>query len=150
MKNVESGTIVIEIDGVNYTASITDYNATLKRNLTAGEHTVKAYFAETTKYNAAEFGPVTVKVNDKAETTITIDDTTLTIGENHTFGYVINDIADLVNDNVSVTVKGNASATYHNITAGEYEVDVNVTGDDLKLSYESKIKKVKILISESK
>ena len=34
-------------------------------------------------------------------------------------------------------------------TPGEYEVDVKVTGDDIKLNYESKTKKVKILISEA-
>lgn len=33
---------------------------------------------------------------------------------------------------------------------GEYEVDLVVSGDDIKLTYESKVKKVKILISESK
>ena len=35
-------------------------------------------------------------------------------------------------------------------TPGEYEVDVKTSGDDLKLTYESKIKKVKIVISENK
>lgn len=34
------------------------------------------------------------------------------------------------------------------VTPGEYEVDVNVGGSDLKLSYESKTKKVKIKIEE--
>lgn len=33
-------------------------------------------------------------------------------------------------------------------TPGEYEVEVKVTGDDLKLNYESKTKKVKIIIVE--
>ena len=32
---------------------------------------------------------------------------------------------------------------------GEYDVDVNVTGNDLKLSYVSKTKKVKVKISQS-
>ncbi len=34
--------------------------------------------------------------------------------------------------------------------SGTYEVDVKVTGDDIKLSYESKVKKVNIIISENK
>lgn len=33
-------------------------------------------------------------------------------------------------------------------TPGEYEVDVNVTGDDLKITYESKTKKVKVKIAD--
>ena len=33
-------------------------------------------------------------------------------------------------------------------TKGEYEVEVKVTGDDLKLTYESKTKKVKVKIDE--
>ena len=35
-------------------------------------------------------------------------------------------------------------------TPGEVEVDVKVTGDDIKLTYESKTKKVKLVISEAK
>ena len=34
------------------------------------------------------------------------------------------------------------------LTAGEHEVDVKVKGDDLKLSYTSKTKKVKVKISQ--
>ena len=34
-------------------------------------------------------------------------------------------------------------------TPGEYEVDVKVTGDDLKLTYDAKIKKVRIVISNN-
>lgn len=46
-------------------------------------------------------------------------------------------------DSIQVTVD---LANY--TTPGEYEVDVNVSGTDLKLSYESKTKKVKIKIEE--
>ena len=34
------------------------------------------------------------------------------------------------------------------LTVGEHEVDVKVSGDDLKLSYTSKTKKVKVKISQ--
>ena len=35
-------------------------------------------------------------------------------------------------------------------TVGEWDVPVQVTGNDLKLSYESKVRKVKIRITEAK
>jgi len=41
-----------------------------------------------------------------------------------------------------------ATVDLNGYTPGEYEVDVKVAGDDLKLSYESKTKKVKIIIEE--
>lgn len=65
------------------------------------------------------------------------------------------------NDNVvTVTVKGNkaildeidASSIIANVdlskytTPGEYEVDVTVTGEDLRVTYESKTKKIKVRI----
>lgn len=60
---------------------------------------------------------------------------------------VVKGSSDVVNaldpDSIQVTVD---LANY--TTPGEYEVDVIVTGSDLKLSYESKTKKVKIKIEE--
>ena len=56
------------------------------------------------------------------------------------------DLIDALDDN---TVKATVDLSGYT-TPGEYEVDVVVSGDDVKLTYESKVKKVKILISESK
>ncbi len=62
---------------------------------------------------------------------------------------VVKGSKDLVESLDSNTVKATVDLSGYK-TPGEYEVDVKVTGDDIKLSYESKIKKVNIIISENK
>lgn len=62
---------------------------------------------------------------------------------------VVKGSKDLIETLDESTVK--ATVDLSGYTApGEYEVDLVVSGDDIKLTYESKVKKVKILISESK
>ena len=56
---------------------------------------------------------------------------------------------DLVESLDTNTVKATVDLSGYK-EPGTYEVDVKVTGDDIKLSYESKIKKVNIIISENK
>ena len=66
------------------------------------------------------------------------------------------------NSTISVVVKGSSEAVealdistikatidLSGYTPGDYEVEVNVSGDDLKLSYETKTKKVKIRIEKN-
>lgn len=57
------------------------------------------------------------------------------------------DSSNVVNNLDSKTIKVTVDLSSYT-TPGEYDVDVKVTGDDLKLSYESKTKKVKIKIEE--
>ena len=51
--------------------------------------------------------------------------------------------------NVEVIAANNIKAyiDLKNYSAGEHEVEVKVKGDDLKLNYTSKIKKVKVVIT---
>ena len=60
---------------------------------------------------------------------------------------VVKGSSNVVNNLDSKTIKVTVDLSSYT-TPGEYDVDVKVTGDDLKLSYESKIKKVKIKIEE--
>lgn len=60
---------------------------------------------------------------------------------------VVKGSSDVVNNLDSKTIKVTVDLSSYT-TPGEYDVDVKVTGDDLKLSYESKTKKVKIKIEE--
>ncbi|MEG0995261.1 MAG: CdaR family protein, partial [Bacilli bacterium] len=59
---------------------------------------------------------------------------------------------DVIVKGSQILLDGLASTTIHpyidltGYTAGEYEVEVKVTGEDLKLTYSPKIKKVKIRI----
>lgn len=60
---------------------------------------------------------------------------------------VVKGSSNVVNNLDSNTIKVTVDLSSYT-TPGEYDVDVKVTGDDLKLSYESKTKKVKIKIEE--
>lgn len=60
---------------------------------------------------------------------------------------VVKGSSNVVNNLDSKTIKVTVDLSSYT-TPGEYDVDVKVTGDDLKLSYESKTKKVKIKIEE--
>ena len=60
---------------------------------------------------------------------------------------VVKGSSNVVNNLDSKTIKVTVDLSNYT-TPGEYDVDVKVTGDDLKLSYESKTKKVKIKIEE--
>lgn len=67
--------------------------------------------------------------------------------EDSTVTVVVKGSSDVVNNLDSSTIKVTVDLSSYT-TPGEYEVDVNVIGSDLKLSYESKTKKVKIKIEE--
>lgn len=60
---------------------------------------------------------------------------------------VVKGSSNVVNNLDSKTIKVTVDLSSYT-TPGEYDVEVKVTGDDLKLSYESKTKKVKIKIEE--
>ena len=60
---------------------------------------------------------------------------------------VVKGSSNVVNNLDSKTIKVTVDLSSYT-TPGEYDVDVKVTGDDLKLNYESKTKKVKIKIEE--
>lgn len=66
--------------------------------------------------------------------------------ENSQVTVVVKGTSNVVNKLDPNTIK--ATVNLKGYEPGQYEVDVDVTGDDLKLSYESKTKKVKIIIEE--
>jgi YbbR domain-containing protein len=66
--------------------------------------------------------------------------------EDSSITVVVKGSSDAVNGLDVSTIK--ATVDLSGYTPGEYDVDVIVTGDDLKLTYESKTKKVKVKIEE--
>lgn len=121
-----SGKVIIEIDGLNYTASIgNDGKATLDVTLdktTDG----KVYYLGDDKYNAAAPETFTAVVNDKEDSTVTINDMALTIGESAKITAAVNGkaCADLV-----YTINGVATDTIENIRPIDYVVTASFAGN---------------------
>jgi len=68
--------------------------------------------------------------------------------EDSTVTVIVKGSSDVVNKLDPNTIKATVDLKGYTPNNEAYEVDVDVTGDDLKLSYESKTKKVKIKIEE--
>ena len=112
MANVTSGTITIEVNGVNYTATINNNIAVLNVSLPVGkDYPVTAYFLGDYKYNATSKAGNTFEVTDKNVTIITIDVESVVV----------------VDDKVIVTVTTNTTAPL-NVTVNGKQVTLNSTG----------------------
>ena len=112
MANVTSGTITIEVNGVNYTATINNKIAVLNVTLPVGkDYPVTAYFLGDYKYNATSKAGNTFEVTDKNVTIITIDVESVVV----------------VDDEVIVTITTNTTAPL-NVTVNGKQVTLNSTG----------------------
>ena len=111
MANVTSGTITIEVNGVNYTATINNNIAVLNVTLPVGkDYPVTAYFLGDYKYNATSKAGNPFEVTDKNVTIITIDVESVVV----------------VDDKVIVTVTTNTTAPL-NVTVNGKQVTLNST-----------------------
>ena len=101
---------------------------------------------------------LSIKVELDDETTREIDDvqiSTINLGsglkvqavskDDSVIKVIVKGSSEAVNSLDPSTIK--ATVDLKGYTAGEYEVDVQVTGEDLKLTYEAKTKKVKVRIN---
>ena len=112
MANLTSGTITIEVNGVNYTATINNNIAVLNVSLPVGkDYPVTAYFLGDYKYNATSKAGNPFEVTDKNVTIITIDVESVVV----------------VDDKVIVTVTTNTTAPL-NVTVNGKQVTLNSTG----------------------
>ena len=126
LNSTESGVVRIVIDGVNYTAPITSGNATLTVALTAGNHSVWAYYDGDTVFNPANAINTTVTVMNKLPSTVVIDkNITLNIDDIVNFTATVNG-HKLGQGNI--TVNGNV-LTNINITEGTYTVVATFAGN---------------------
>ena len=103
----------------------------------------------------------TVKITLATSTDSEIENVGI-VPRNLASGYTANTLSE-EDSNVTITVKGTSKAiksldketviAYVDLSGlkeGTHEVDVLVTGEDLRLSYTSKTKKVKIVIQKAK
>ena len=72
MGNVTSGSVLIEVNGYNYTVPINDKVATLVVALPVGDYTAHAYFLGDDKYNATDAVSAVFKVLNKNVTSVVI------------------------------------------------------------------------------
>ena len=128
-----SGYMYIEIDGVNYTASVTDGFATYTTAtpLSAGTHTLNVYYLGNTNYNASSYLGYTVIVKDKQTVNVdVIANTTLVVGGNVTFIPTINGQNTTVSENITITIAGVEKNNLTNLVAGTVSVTVTFAGNE--------------------
>lgn len=143
--------VINAIESIPVEIDVTDLSSdkTFNVNITkpAG---VRAISSKTVSVKVTLDDVITKEFENITITTINLDTTkykAYTIGkENSEVTVVVKGSSDAVSklDSNTITV----TVDLKGYTAGEYEVDVNATGDDLKLNYESKTKKVKVIIEE--
>ena len=136
--------ITIEIDGVNYTTFIQNGKGTYTYyGLEEGTHTVYVYFAGNSKYDAEQNSTV-VEVTGQKPSAVTVNVTSITVGENATI-YV--NVTEGATGYVMITIAGEshlvelnnskANITVENLTARHYHVTAYYLGDDYYLGNES-------------
>jgi len=142
INSIES--IPVEIDVANLSSSKT-FNVNITKP--AG---VRAISNKTVSVKVSLDDVITKEFDNITITTINLDTSkykAYTIGkENSEVTVVVKGSSDVVNKLDPNTIK--VTVDLSGYTPGEYEIDVDVTGDDLKLNYESKTKKIKIIIEE--
>lgn len=111
MDNVTSGSVVIEVNGYNYTVPINDKVATLVVALPVGEYTAHAYYLESDKYNATNASSSEFKVVAKGASSVMI---------------VVDEVY-LVDDTVAIAVTATGSTGNVSITINgkEYALDAD-------------------------
>ena len=114
MGNVTSGSVLIEVNGYNYTVPINDKVATLVVALPVGDYTAHAYFLGDDKYNATDAVSAEFKVLNKTVTSVVIADVhDIEIDTNLTFTVTTNSNATLVVKVNGVVVEKGADGKYH-------------------------------------
>ena len=132
MANNETGSVIIEVNGVNYTVAINDHVAKLNVTLPAGDYTVKAYYTGDDYYNATNGTSNTFHVVDKTVAWVNITaPTSVEIDNNITFTVTTNSNATLVVkvNGVEITpVEGVYS--FNGTVAGNYTITAEVAEND--------------------
>ncbi len=133
MANNETGSVIIEVNGVNYTVAIKDHVAKLNVTLPAGDYTAKAYYLGDDKYNASNATSNTFHVVDKTVAWVNITaDASVEIDNNITFTVTTNSNATLVVKVNGVEVVKGADGKYrfNGTVAGNYTITSEVAEND--------------------
>ena len=132
MANNETGSVIIEVNGVNYTVAITDHVAQLNVALPAGDYTAKAYYSGDDYYNASNNASNTFHVVDKTVAWVNITaPTSVEIDNNITFTVTTNSNATLVVkvNGVEITPVGGVYS-FNGTVAGNYTITAEVAEND--------------------
>ena len=135
MAGNETGKVIIEVNGYNYTAPINGNEAVLVIGLPVGKYNATVYYEGDANYNAtvnrtaAEF-EVTGKT--APEVNITVEDFTVEIDNNITFTVDTNSNGNLTVKVNGVEVFAGADGKYHYnaAVAGNYTITAEVEGND--------------------
>ena len=145
-----SGHAIVNVDGVNYTAIITNGSGSVKvSKLTSGTYTINVTYVENTKY-LSNTNHTVLEVY-KLNTTITVQYQNTTEDKNAIFNVdLLNDVTGNVTieiDNKKYVVgilSGNAQIIVAGLTSGEYDFKVVYAGDDKYNPNETETFKIKI------
>lgn len=140
---IEQLEVEVDVKGLD---SDKEYNVTLKKPTGITELSVKTLKIKVQVDSSVtkEFANVSVRTENLADNlkvqALTENDRQVTV--------VVKGSEDIVNTIESSSIKAYIDLKDYGV--GEHEVEVRVTGDDLRLTYTSKTKKVKIRITEGK
>ena len=118
MNSTESGSVIIEINGMNVTVPINNGNATFEIVLSENA-TGKVYYLGDDKFNAAAPVEFTAVVNPKADSIVTITTDSLTICESATIEALLNGAAS---DDIIYIINGVETNVIGQVVAGTYNV----------------------------
>lgn len=135
--------IPVEIDVTNLSS-----NKTFNVNITKPTG-VRAISSKTVSVKVVLDEVITKEIGERQISIVNLDSNYkayATSKEDSKVTVVVKGSSEIVNNIDPETIK--VTVDLSGYTPGEYDVDVKVTGDDLKVTYESKTKKVKIKIEE--
>ena len=136
------GVVVVNVNGVNYTAMLTSGMGSVDvSNLANGTYVIKATYLENAKYKQS-VNDSSVIVVSKVATTIDVNVENITYGENAVFEITLPDdvtgnVTIRISDNITVTsgVTGGLNRiVVDNIPVGDYSVNVTYNGNDKYLT----------------
>ena len=127
MNNVESGFVLLEIDGGNNVSIlINNYTGNYSTSLGIGMHNITVYYIGDSEYTEATPKSGIIVVNDKEATVITLDPVDLVVGEDAKITAKLN---GLENDNLVYTINGVATDTISPVENIPYIVTVSFPGN---------------------
>ena len=136
MAGEENGDVLISINGINYTAAITDKIAILNVNLPVDDYTVVVNYLGDDKYDASTNRNAEFRVVDKIKTDITIIiPDNIKAGDNATVNVIVGAVGDVkvIVDGIESVVSlsnGSANVELDNVSAGNHGVVVIYSGSE--------------------
>ena len=144
MANNETGKVLIEVNGYNYTVTINDeHKAVLTVALPAGNYTAHAYYLGDDKYNATDKVSEGFNVTAKENATVIINAADVVVVDGKLVFNVTNSTPVVVTIDGVVYNATNGNYTFDATTVGEYEIIARTAETDGYYSgFDSKVFRV--------